>query len=372
MAGRRGNNEGSITQRPDGRWEARITLDGNKRKSFYGKTRQEVARTLAEALRDRDKGLPIVGERQTVAQYATNWLQSVEPTIGPTTIPVYERHIRLRIIPSFGSLALAKLTPQHIQMLYTRELEKGLSPNVVRQIHAVLHHMLKDAFRLGLVQRNVTEMIDPPRKHDSEMKIYTEEQARQFLEAARGHRLEALFILALTTGMREGELQALRWQDVSLELCFLQVRSSAKPIRGKLVLAETKTKRSRRRIALTPLAAAALRRHRTRQLEERLALGLSHDDLDLVFPNTVGRLLDKSNLYRSAFMPIMKKAGLPRIRFHDLRHTAATLLLLHKVNPKVVSEMLGHTSVAFTLDRYGHVLPDMQHDAVEVMQRILG
>src|SRR5262249_5831789 len=157
------NNEGSITKRPDGRWEARISLDEGKRKSYFGRTRQEVARKLTEALRDRDKGLPLVGERQTVAQYAAAWLGMVEPTIGVTSIPIYERHLRLRILPALGSIPLSKLSAQHLQGRYAALLRQGVGTATVRQTHVILHHMLKDAMRLGLVQRNISELVDAPR-----------------------------------------------------------------------------------------------------------------------------------------------------------------------------------------------------------------
>lgn len=371
MGTRRGNSEGSITKRSDGRWEARISLDGGKRKSFYGKTRQEVARKLAQVIRDRDNGLPIVAERQTVAEYAKSWLESMEPTIGPSSLQRYDECLRLHIVPRIGTIALARLMPQHIQAAYAAALKRGLSSTYVHMIHGVVHHMLGDAMRLGLVQRNVSELVEVPRIRHYEMQVYTPQQARAFLDAARDHRLEALFVLALTTGMRQGELFALQWHNVDTEQGIVQVRATLKRIDSKLVIAETKTKKSRRRIALTPLACEALRRHRARQLEERLVLGQAWQDRDLVFPNTIGNLYSLGSFERRVFWRIIDKAGLPRIRFHDLRHTAATLLLLQGVHVKVVSEMLGHSSITITLDRYSHVLPDMQRDAAMAMQRVL-
>ncbi len=369
---RRGNGEGSITHRPDGRWEARISLPGGRRKSYFGKTRQEVARKLTEALRDVNKGLPIVGERQTLAQFSSEWIETIRHTISPTTVQKYEQHLRLYVLPTLGSTALSKVTAQQIQALYTARLAAGLSPSTVRMTHSMLHHLLEDAVRLGLVQRNVAGMVNHPRNRHREMLYYTPAEARKFLAAAQGNRLEALFILALSTGMRQGELLGLKWQDVDLENGVLQVRATLKMVAGKPIVAEPKTPRSRRRIALTPLACNALRAHRARQLEERKLLGAAWGDDDLVFANTVGRLFDPASFNRNNFWPIIAKAGIQRIRFHDLRHTAATLLLLQGVHVKVVSEMLGHASVAITLERYSHVLPDMQREAASAMQRILG
>lgn len=371
MAGRRGNSEGSITKRPDGRWEARISLEDGKRKSFYAATRQEVARKLAAALRDRDRGLPIVGEKQTVEQYLTQWLDAIQATVEPTTVTKYRRELRLHVISLIGSLPLAKLSAQQVQSVYAAGLAQGLSTTSVRLIHTILHGALKDALRLGLVQRNVADMVDPPRKRHYEMQVLTPEQCRTFLQAVSGNRYEALFVLAVSTGMREGELLALRWRDVDLEAGHLQVRATLKLIDRKLVIEKTKTRHSRRRIALTSQACEALRRHRARQVEERLALGPAWDDHDLVFPNAVGRPFDRRGLIRRNFLPTLRKASLPTIRFHDLRHTAATLMLLKGVHPKVVSEMLGHASIAITLDLYSHVLPDMQREAVKAIASVL-
>jgi integrase len=371
MKGRRGNNEGSIIKRQDGRWEARISLEGGRRKSFYGKTRQEVARKLTEAMRDHDNGLPIVGDKQTVGQYMRSWLQTVSPTIGPTSHMRYEQYTRLHIVPALGAIQLSKLTAQQVQAFYAVKLDVGLSSSTVRDIHKVLHHALGDALRIGLIPRNVTDLLDAPRANHREMQVYTPNQVRRFLAAASGHRLEALFILAVTTGMRQGELLALKWRDVDVDGGFLQVRATLKRVTGRIFIAETKTKRSRRRITLTPLACDALRRHRVCQLDERVSLGPAWQDNDLVFPNAIGEPIHLCSFNRDKFWPIVKKAGLPRIRFHDLRHTAATLLLLKGVHVKIVSEMLGHSSVAITLDRYSHVLPDMQHSAAVAMQQVL-
>jgi integrase len=196
--------------------------------------------------------------------------------------------------------------------------------------------------------------------------------ARALLDAAKGDRFEALYVLALTTGMREGELLGLRWRAVDLERGAVQVRVTLRRTTEGFTTTETKTARSRRQLILTPLAVNALRRHHIHQLEERAAAGEAWEDHDLVFPNTIGRPMEASNFLYRECLPLIKKAGVPRIRFHDLRHTAATLLLLQKVNPKVVSEMLGHSSVAITLDLYSHVLPDMQYEAMKAMSRLLG
>jgi integrase len=207
-----------------------------------------------------------------------------------------------------------------------------------------------------------------------EMSVLAPEQVHVLLEAAKGDRLEALYVLALSTGMRQGELLALRWRDLDLDLdnATLQVRGTVQRTMVGLIIAEPKTTRSRRRVALSPTAVETLRTHRIWQVSERLALGSAWEDQDLVFPNTIGKPIEATNLLRSSFFPLLAKAHLPRIRFHDLRHTAATLLLSRGVHPKVVAEMLGHATISITLDTYSHVLPDMQREAARAMETVLG
>jgi integrase len=225
------------------------------------------------------------------------------------------------------------------------------------------------------VPGNVTERVNVPRVAEYLQTALTEEQANRLLEVIAGDRFEALYVLALTTGMREGELLALQWGDVDFEQGVIQVhqtlRESVQEGKKAYVLAEPKSKTSRRRIALTQIALGALRRHRVRLAEERLALGPAWDSsLDLVFPNTIGRLEWPWILATRSFKPLLKRAGLPDIRFHDLRHTAATMLLSRGVPVKVVSEMLGHANISITLQVYGHVLPHMQQAAADVMDTV--
>jgi integrase len=236
----------------------------------------------------------------------------------------------------------------------------------------VLHRALDAALRLGLVQRNVCDIVEVPRMRHYEMTTLTEEQAQRLLHAAKGERLEALYVLALATGMRQGELLALTWRNVDLKRASLHVHSTLHVTRDRYVFAEPKTRFSRRTIALSPIAVNALRAHRVRQVEERHRAGQAWEDLDLVFPNSVGSPIDGINLLKYWFYPLLLRAGLSRMRFHDLRHTAATLLLGRGVNPKIVSEMLGHSHVSVTLGIYSHVLPHMQREAAKAMNEALG
>lgn len=371
--GKRGQGEGSIGRTQEGRWWARISLPNGKRKAFYGKTRQEVARKLAIAQRDKQIGLPVIPEHQTVEQFVAQWLEVVRSTVKDATYSNYETYVRLHTIPDLGKVKLTRLTPQHLQALYAKKLREGLSSTSVAHLHAVIHRALRQALRWGLVATNVAEAADPPRRRRVEYRTLAPEEARRFLDAARGDRFEALHVLALTAGLREGELLALRWKDLDLEGKSLQVMRTVRRsrIHKGLVFSEPKTDRSRRRVVLTDVAITALRRHRLAQLEERLKAGTLWEDNDLVFPNNVGRPVEAGNMLHRSFGPLLERAGLPRIRFHDLRHSTATLLMSRGVHPKVVSEMLGHSQITITIDLYSHVLPTMQREAAAVMEDIL-
>jgi integrase len=372
MAGKLGNGEGSIRKRPgEDRWEARyVDVEGNRR-SIYGKTRQEVVRRLANARRDREQGLVGLDERQTLGTYLSTWLEKVRHEVEPSSFARYQSEVRLRLLPGLGKLTLARLTSQQVQTCYAKTLSERSSASVVKYMHGVLRHALGDALRLGLIHRNACDLVDVPRVRRREIMPLTAKQARTFLSSIHGHRSEALYILALATGMRRGELLALRWQHIDLDNALLTVQSSLQVRRGRWVVAAPKTKNSRRTIALSRTTVEALKRHRILMAEERLRLGPAWEDDELVFPNTAGRMQDPTYLAIYQFKPLLRKAGLPAIRFHDLRHTAATLLLAQGVNPKVVSELLGHASIALTLGIYGHVMPHMQQQAAEIMDRLL-
>jgi integrase len=367
----RANGEGAIYKRPDGRWTARLTLENGGRKDFYGRTRDEVNRKLTKALLDQQKGLPTVNERQTVSRFFTTWLESAKPSLRTRTYVTYEGLIRLHAEPSIGRLVLSRLTPQHLQSLYTACLSKGLSPQSVRHLHAVIHRGLEQAIRWNLVQRNVADLVTPPRVQRHEMRTLTPDQAKTFLQAVRGDRLEALYVLALTTGMRLGELLALRWQDVDIEGNSLSVRGTLLRTQGSLTISEPKTAGSRRHVSIGSLAVDALNRHKVNQTAERLLKGSGWHENGLVFANEVGRPLEDTNVRRRSFEPLLAKAELPRIRFHDLRHTAATLLLGEGIHPKIVSERLGHSRVGITLDLYSHVTPTMQQQAAKTIEALL-
>jgi integrase len=257
---------------------------------------------------------------------------------------------------------LAKLTPQQIAACYGDLLAKGLAPRTVQYAHAVLHRALDQAVRWNLIVRNPTDAVDAPRPQRKEIAVLNAEQAQRFLDAAKGDRLHALYVLALMTGMRQGELLGLRWQDVDLGAGSVSVRRTLVRTSQGWSWAEPKTAKGRRTVALPAIAVEALRQHRIKQLEERLRAGSIWDDHDLVFPNHTGKPLERQNVVKRSFRPLLNRAGLPANR---LRHSAATLLLLLGEHPKVVQERLGHSTIGVTMDTYSHVLPDMQRKAAD-------
>lgn len=377
---RRGHGEGTIYQRNDGRWTAMITLENRKRKTFYGKTRKEVQEKLKIALREQQQGTLVTAPQQTVKQFLEDWLENThKQNIRPRSHERYEQIIRLHIIPRLGKVQLQNLSPQQLNKLYADKLKEGLSAITVNAIHGLLHRALEDAVRWDLLSRNVCDRISPPRKVHREIEPLSVEQIHQLLEAARGHPQEALFILALNTGMRRGELLGLKWRDISFTDGTLQVRRILNRVPTKMVKekgqryveAEPKTAGSRRNIVLTSMALDALKQHRTRQLEAKLKAGTSWEDHDYVFCTSLGRHLDPGHDVLVQLKKLLVKAGLPNIRFHDLRHSSASLLLSLGVHPKVVQELLGHTEISMTMNIYSHALPTMQKDAMEKLNRML-
>jgi integrase len=348
------------------------TPSGRKRKVLYARSYEEARRKLAEALGDRNRGLTYDAGGLTVEEYLERWLEdSVRGSVKITTHQSYGSLVRLHVCPGLGRTKLDNLTPAHIQRLYRAKLDEGLSPKTVNYLHTTFHRALKQAMRWGLVPRNVAAAVDPPKVRTPEMKPLSPIQARALLEAARGNRLEALYVLAVTTGMRQGELLGLKWEDVDLEAGTVQVRRTLTLVKGGPRLTEPKTRGSRRSIRLTASAVDALGRHRERQEAERATSNGFWVGQGLVFCTRRGTPIRRDNLHDKSWKPLLRHAGLPDTRFHDLRHTCATLLLTKAVHPKIVQELLGHASIAITLDTYSHVIPGMQEAAADAMEDVL-
>ncbi|GAC1340176.1 MAG: site-specific integrase [Candidatus Dormibacteria bacterium] len=370
-ARKRGNNEGSISHYGDGRWVARVTLPDGRRRAFYAATRQDAAHKLAEVLHGVTRGTVEPAGRLTFGDFAATWLKASRASVRLTTWAGYERYLRIHVVPRIGRVPMARIGAADLQQLYADLLDDGLKPMSVRHVHAILHRVLGQAVRWDAAVRNVADLVDPPRVIRTEMSVLSPEEARRFLAAAAGDRLEALYVLAVTTGMRRGELLALRWKDVHLDRAKLSVVATQQR-EGGLAIAETKTARSRRSISLPGITVAALRRRRMLQAEERLAAKPGEwEESGVVFTTAVGSLIEPGNLLRRSFFPLLARAGVPRIRFHDLRHTAATLMLSEGIHPKVASEILGHSTVSITLDLYSHVTESVASEAAQRMDRLL-
>lgn len=371
----RANGEGTIKRkkRKDGRWEGQYTVtmpDGTlKRKSVYARTKKEVAKKLREAIAESEGGLVFDAGNLTVAEYLERWLEgSVRGSVWHTTYRDYKGHVKNHIAPEIGRLKLSKLTATHVQALYRKKLDSGLAPRTVQYIHATLHKALDQAVKWRLVPYNVSDAATKPRQQRSERDALTLRQVFDFLDVARenGDRFEALYAVAVFTGMRPGEMLALRWSDLVLdgpEPVARVRRSLSKDDEGRPVFKSTKTEKGRS-VALLPEVVEALRAHRRRQAEERLRYSGLWRDQDLVFPSETGGPMNWDNLVHRNLKPIMRKAGLPEsTRPYDLRHTFATLMLEQGENPKVVQDALGHSRITHTMDTYSHVSPNIQREA---------
>ncbi|MGH7641703.1 MAG: tyrosine-type recombinase/integrase [Candidatus Dormibacteria bacterium] len=365
------NGEGSVYRRKDGRWEAAVVLEGHRFRA-YGATREAVNRQLVAALRSHQDGTLPGGGREAFGHFWEVWLPGMGPLLRSRTWRRYEELGRIHLLPTLGRVRLSQMGPQHVREVHRRMLEVDISPTTVHHAHAVLHRALADAVRWGIVSRNVAGLVRPPRIAVCEMKTLSAAESRALCRAAAGSRYDALYVLAVSTGMRQGELLALKWSAVDLERGVLQVNGTVSRTAAGLSITPPKTARSRRAVVLASQATAALERHRVGQAEERTQAGDAWQDLDLVFTTPLGGLVERDQLVRGDFLPLLRQAGLPLIRFHDLRHTAATLLLSQGVHPKVASEMLGHATVAITLDRYSHVTETMQRAAAESISHLLG
>jgi integrase len=374
--GKRGNGEGSITRRSDGRWMARYmvhTADGPKRKYIYGKTRQEVAEELSKALSDRASGFVFDAGTLTLGGYLDRWLShSVRGSVRQRTFERYEQIARVHIKPTLGRIKLKAITPTHVRGLYREKLDDGLAPRTVQYIHTTLRKALKEAVQDGLIPRNAADAVKAPRPAKKEINPLAPEQARIFLEMASGDRFEALYLLAIHCGLREGELLGLKWDDLDLEAGTLSVRRTLSETKELGRIFEPPKNGKGRSIKLTPGAIEALRGHLQCQLDEIERAGDRYQDQGLVFPSRAGTPMNAKNLTARSFKPLLIKACLPHsVRLHDLRHTCATLLFRRGVHPKIVQELLGHATISITLDTYSHVLPNMQGEAVAAMESVL-
>jgi integrase len=368
--------KGHICRRSKGSWTIVINLgkDGNGRRkqkwlTVRGK-KSAAQKELRRILHQLDTGSFVDPGNTTVAEYLAHWLETTaKHKVSRNTFSRYSAIVHSHLKPAIGQHALLKLRPGHIQAYYAEALSsgrkggtKGLSPTSVLQHHRVLRQALKKAVRERLLVWNPTDAVDPPRRAHHEMPTLDEDQTLQLLKAAASSRVSIPVLLALTTGMRRGEILALRWKDVDLDAKSLSVQRTLEQAGSSLSFKQPKTRKARRVVALPKIAVRVLRQHRSRQSEHKLLLGKAYEDNDLICPRPDGRPY-APNSFSSTFRKMLRQTTLPPIRFHDLRHTHATLLLRQGIHPKVVSERLGHSTIGITLDIYSHVLPGMQEEA---------
>lgn len=364
---RRGKGEGTIYERPDGSWCAIVdhgVIDGKRRRtSLYGKTRKEVVEKL-KALRLQElQGMAIDRPKQTVAQFLNLWLEQVVAVRNkPRTQRSYQDMVRLHLIPHLGRHLLDKLAASHIQAMLNAMHSKGLSARSVQYAKGVLHRALNVAVKWDLVVRNVAARADAPAGKARPIAPLTEAQARKLLDAVKGHRMEALYRVALSLGLRRGEVLALRWEDVDFDKGTLRISGALQRVDGKLHRSTPKTEASAATLPLPDTLARVLRQHQAAQALVR-ANRKDWEEHGYVFPSERGTPMEPRNLVRH-FKAALKRADLPKtIRFHDLRHSCATLLIAQGVHPRVVMEILRHANISVTMNTYAHVIPEQQRDA---------
>jgi integrase len=375
-----GQNDGSIYWLEDKQlWCVCVSFDyeggKRKRKYVYGRTREDVQRKRNALLYDRDQGLPLTDNRITVGQYLDRWLEDVvKRDLRPSTYARYAERIRLHIAPELGRIPLVKLTPEDVRRFLNRKGREGsLKPVSANYLHRILRSALTQAVKWELVRRNVAGLVEELRVEKVNRQVLDIDQAKTFLAAVKGNRLEALYTVGFACGLRRGEALGLTWDDIDLDGGTLTVRRELQRIEGKHRLVPyAKTQSSLRTITLPEPALDALREQRERQLQMRRECGSAWqgESWNLVFATGIGTPLDGRNVLRY-FQNALKQAGLPHQRFHDMRHACASLLLAMGVPDHVVMSILGHSSISITKNIYGHVYPSMQREAADKMGHAL-
>ena len=377
MAGRRLNHEGSVYQRAsDGFWVGCVHFgydDRGRRVRMYvsAKTKEDTLRKLRALSRDRDDGMPAPAGRTTVEELVRSWYdEELRTRVVGTTADNYRSVFEHHLLPVLGRKAVASLTLSDVNRLLVSKLDQGLSPSTVQRVRNVLSQALDYGVRQGLVARNVAALTRGPRNPRPEGRTLTPEQARGLLDALEGHPHEALFVLMLTTGLRRGEALGLRWGDIDFDHGILRVRRALKREAGVLVTSEPKTARSRRAVNLPAPLFDLLRAHKRRQKNAQAALGTAWIDTGFVFTSEIGTPFDPRNLNRT-FQGVCRSAGMGRWHPHELRHSAASLMLAQGVPIQVVADVLGHASIRMTADVYGHILAPDRQAAADAMGSLL-
>ncbi|MGW5769261.1 tyrosine-type recombinase/integrase [Streptomyces longwoodensis] len=409
MAKRRANGEGTITKRADGRYQAAAYVfrpDGTRTRKFvYGKTREEVADKLTEMQEMTRQGIPAASSTMAFGEYLTYWLAAIAPErLKPSTLNSYEGLTRLYIRPALGRKRLNRLSPADVRtFLFNfksaclcclrgadaerpegkrtccavgRCCERRPSARTVQYVHAVLRSALQQAIREELIARNVARIVETPTVNRKEVRPLDAGEVKALLKTARSHRLYALWLLLVSTGLRRGEALALTWSDVDLNAGTLRVRRNVQRIRRELIFGTPKTTRSIRTVSLPRRCVQALTEHRAAQERERAVAGPKWKPTEgqpagLIFTTSTGRVIDPRGLNRMLTI-LCRDAKVRRVRVHDLRHTCASLLLAQGVDARTIMETLGHSTITMTLDTYAHVMGTTLRAAAEQMDEALG
>ena len=367
---KRANGEGTISRRKDkdgkkGGWRGAVTVgikpDGKPDRVWVsGKTQEEVREGMQRLLSDIHRGTVTKTGGLSLGQFLDQWMDHKRVSLKPKSIEDYSWVIEHRLQPILGRVALDKLKALDIERMI-RKVREEISPNAARRARTVLRMALGQAVKWQMVPRNLADIVDAPKIEKKEMQVWEPGQATRFLAHTQLHRLHPFFHLALTTGMRCGELQALRWQDIDEQKSVLHVRLTANEIRGHITVGTPKSRASRRTIHLSASTIEMLKAHRSRQDKERQALGGAWETPDVVFASEVGTIMSNANL-RRLFILLSNKAEVPVIRLHDMRHTAATAMIRNGFAAKLVADILGHTDPGFTLREYAHIWDEQRRE----------
>jgi len=372
MAKRRFNKEGTIYQRPNGRWRAQITIYG-RRLSYTADYQKECLDWIHETRNQIDKGLNLNGIDKTLEEFLPDWLNTVFASRSLGTHTLYSWNVKKRILPYIGREKLVDLKTDRIQNYYNHLLREGISKHAVHVTHKVLRVALNHAVKLGYIGRNPCSGTTPPKPNQAEMQCYDDSQVRVLLDTAKSirDRFYPLYYLAIHTGMRQAELIGLKWDDVDWEKSTIQVKRQVRHFKGGgYTFTSPKSRSGYRTIILGRQALNALEDHLMVQSELKDAIGDEWVDLNLIFASNTGTPIRASNL-RRGFRRLLKESELPKIRFHDLRHTAASLMLNHGIPVLIASKRLGHSKPSITIDVYGHLLPSKQEEAAELMDNLM-
>jgi len=385
MSKKRGAGEGSVTQRKDGLWQGAVTIGRNangtqKRKYFCGKTRTEVSKKMTTALKELQEGKFIDNSTSpTIKQWMNHWLWTYKKNnLKQTTFEQYETLLRIHLYPELGKVKLSDLKTDKLQNLYNDMKEKGLSAKTIHTLNTILHAGLKQAIWNGLINKNITEQIVLPRNEYKEMRVLSKDEQDKLMNVLKNDRMGTAIIFSLLTGVRRGELLALKWSDIDLDKRLVYVKRTVNRVKNydnegnktKLIISDTKTPKSRRVIPIINYLYEVLKEHKAVQDEEKALAGEIYEDNDLVFATETGRLIDPGNFNRT-FSRMTKRAGIEHANPHSLRHTFATRSLEAGIDLKTLQEIMGHSSMTITGDVYAHVMIERKVEAMNKLNDIM-